>query len=341
MNGELPRKGKKSRKPLDLKPTPTCIIHSVSSLSQEGREQRSRKIVYDGRENEYEGGMMMKYIDQCFDEERALYGISDAQVIHCRFAGEKDGESALKETSDLMVADCEFDLRYPFWHTKRATIKNCTMSENCRAALWYDEDITIEHCVMNGIKALRECHGNIHLVDCDIQSGEFSWRCSDMHISNCRLKGEYPFFECKDMEMDHFHLDGKYSFQYTKGLRIKHADLNTKDAFWHSENVIVEDSVIRGEYLGWYSKHLKLVRCHIIGTQPLCYCEGLILEDCTMEGCDLSFENSEVTATIQGTIESVKNPISGSINAAHIGELIMEEHRIDPSKTIISCLSKG
>ena len=38
--------------------------------------------------------------------------------------------------------------------------------------------------------------------------------------------------------------------------------------------------MIRGEYLGWYSENLTLIRCKIIGTQPLCYCRNLTLIDC-------------------------------------------------------------
>ena len=45
----------------------------------------------------------MKFEHQTFDAERALYGIRDAQVIHCRFAGPQDGESALKESEGLLV----------------------------------------------------------------------------------------------------------------------------------------------------------------------------------------------------------------------------------------------
>lgn len=43
-------------------------------------------------------------------------------------------------------------------------------------------------------------------------------------------------------------------------------------------------SIVKGEYLAWYSENLRLVRCKIIGTQPLCYAKGLVLEDCEMEG---------------------------------------------------------
>ena len=43
-----------------------------------------------------------------------------------------------------------------------------------------------------------------------------------------------------------------------------------------------------------------------------------------MEGTDLSFEYSEVEATVKGNILSVKNPASGYIKADSIGEIILE-----------------
>ena len=56
---------------------------------------------------------MKEFLNITSDQERALYGISDALVKNCVFAGEADGESALKETSGLKVEFCDFHLRYP------------------------------------------------------------------------------------------------------------------------------------------------------------------------------------------------------------------------------------
>ncbi len=277
----------------------------------------------------------MEFSNKTYDEERALYGIHDAKVTDCTFDGPADGESALKETGSLVVERCYFNLRYPFWHCNDTLIKDCTLTEGCRAALWYDNGITIEDSELNGIKALRECQ-NIHLKGCRIKSPEFAWRTHGIQVENSSLESEYPFFECSDMELDNLTMTGKYSFQYIENVVIKNSNLNTKDAFWHGKNVTVIDSVVRGEYLGWYSENLKLIRCHIIGTQPLCYCKGLVLEDCTMEGCDLAFENSEVVATVNGHIDSIKNPICGSITADTIGEMVLESERIDVSKTTIT-----
>ena len=65
---------------------------------------------------------MKEFLNITTDEERALYGVSDALVKKCVFAGEADGESALKETSSLTVDGCEFRLRYPMWHMSKSEV---------------------------------------------------------------------------------------------------------------------------------------------------------------------------------------------------------------------------
>ena len=118
---------------------------------------------------------------------------------------------------------------------------------------------------------------------------------------------------------------GKYSFQYAKNVVIEDSYLDTKDAFWHAKNVTVKNSVVKGEYLAWYSEGLTLIGCKIIGTQPLCYCKDLRLIDCEMIDTDLSFERSEVEATLTSPIDSIKNPYKGSIRVPAIGELILDD----------------
>lgn len=263
---------------------------------------------------------------QVLDQERALYGLRDAAVRDCRFEGPADGESALKECGGLTIENCDFLLRYPLWHVDHSTLRNCRMTESCRAALWYDNDLTIENCDLGGIKALRECR-NIKLTGGKANSSEFGWMTSNLTVDNFELTSEYPFLHVVNATFTDFRLKGKYSFQYAKNVEFFNCYLDTKDAFWHAENVTVYNSVVKGEYLAWYSKNLRLVNCKIIGTQPLCYCENLILENCEMEDADFAFENCTVTASVKGHIISVKNPTHGSIQADSIGEIIWDEHQ--------------
>lgn len=268
----------------------------------------------------------MKLIENMtFDAERSLYGSDGVTVRGCVFSGPADGESALKESRNVEISDCSFDLRYPFWHDVNVKAERIYLSELCRAAIWYTDGMEIHNSRLHGIKAVRECK-HITLCGCDIRSPEFGWKTNGIKIKDTSLEGEYVFLQCSDMEIDNLKLKGKYSFQYVENAVIRNSVLDTKDAFWHSKNVTVYDSVVKGEYLAWYSENLRLVRCKIIGTQPLCYCKGLVLEDCTTESCDLAFELSEVEATVKGSIISIYNPLSGSITVDECGEIIKDQY---------------
>ena len=271
----------------------------------------------------------MKIINgNTYDEERALYALTDAKVTNCTFAGARDGESALKEAHGVEVEDCTFSLRYPFWHTVDFTVSGCKLGEGTRAAVWYARNGAFKNCDIRGIKFMRECK-NITLSGITADSAEFGWRSEGVTIENCDINSQYFLFECKNVSVKNLKMTGKYSFQYIENMTVEDSVLDTKDAFWHTKNVTVKNSVVKGEYLGWYSDGLTLVNCKIIGTQPLCYCKNLKLVDCTMENTDLSFEYSEVEATVKGNIESVKNPKSGKITADSIGEIITEDSVIE------------
>ena len=258
------------------------------------------------------------------DEERALYGSEGITVQNCRFDGPADGESALKECRNVTVRDSYFNLRYPFWHDHGLTVENSTLTEKCRAALWYSDGIRIDHSVLHGIKALREC-ANVTITDSDVSSAEFGWSVRGIRMSDTAAAGEYFMMRSEDLTFDHVKLNGKYSFQYIRSAVFDHCEFDTKDAFWHAENVIVRNSVIKGEYLAWYCQNVTFENCTIIGTQPLCYCKGLKLINCRMEEADLAFEKSEVDATVIGEMLSIKNPKSGVIRLGSVKEIIMDD----------------
>ncbi len=264
------------------------------------------------------------YRNQTFDEERALYGSRGAEVISCRFDGPADGESALKESRDITVRDCFFNLRYPFWHDEHLSISGCEMTELCRAALWYSGDVQISDSKLHGIKALRECE-NVTMENCDIVSPEFGWSVRGLRMKDSSAESEYFMMRSERLEFDNVALKGKYSFQYITDSTFTNCRFDTKDAFWHAKNVMVKDSVIRGEYLAWYCENVTFENCTIIGTQPLCYCKGLRLVNCRMEQTDLAFEKSEVQAEITTVVDSIKNPRSGVIRVAGVKEIIMDD----------------
>lgn len=257
------------------------------------------------------------------DEERALYGSRGITVRHCRFDGPADGESALKECSDVTVEDSYFNLRYPLWHVHGLTVRSSEMTDKCRAAIWYSDNIKINDTGLHGIKALRECR-DVSITSSSVISPEFGWSVHGLKMTDTSAESEYFLMRSSDIVFDNVRFKGKYSFQYAGNIEITNSVLDTKDAFWHAKNVTVRDSVINGEYLAWYSEDLTLINCKIRGTQPLCYCRGLTLINCRMEDCDLAFERSHVNAEITTPVISIKNPLSGRITVPSVEEIIRD-----------------
>ena len=265
-----------------------------------------------------------------FGGERPLFASRDLRLENVTFHA---GESALKCCKNIEAVDCLFEGKYPFWHTEGFRVEHCRFTSGARAALWYSSDLVMEHTQVDAPKMFREMQ-RLSLLDVKIPDAqETLWHCSDVKLRNVEVSNaDYLFMHSERIDIQDYKQQGNYSFQYCKDVEIRNAHIDSKDAFWGTENVTVYDSELTGEYLGWHSKNLRLVRCKISGTQPLCYCENLILEDCTFAAdADLAFEDSTLEATVQGPITSVKNPRSGHLKAGSIGELIIDKNILQPA----------
>ena len=69
----------------------------------------------------------------------------------------------------------------------------------------------------------------------------------------------------------------------------------------------------------------------------MCYIDNLVMKNCRLPNTTLAFEYSSVDAEIIGKVDSVLNPTSGVIRADEIGELTIEQDKVDPAKTKIIC----
>lgn len=266
--------------------------------------------------------------------ERPLFEKHGLRIVNVKIV---DGESGIKQCSNIEAVDCEFIGKYPFWHVDGSLIEKCYFAPGSRSAIWYSNNMVMRNTVIDAPKLFREMKG-LTLEDVVINDAdETFWNIDGLKIKNVKLHdGTYPFMGSSNIEVDGLESDSKYVFQYVKNVVIKNAVITTKDAFWETENVTIIDSELNGEYLGWHSKNLRLINCHITGTQPLCYAHDLVLENCTLgEDADLAFEYSTVNATIKGAISSIKNPTSGHIIADRVGEIILDENIKQPADCLI------
>lgn len=273
---------------------------------------------------------MKDKISGTFTGERALFMARDKHITDSIF---EDGESPLKHSKDIDIDSTHFKWKYPIWYSDNVNVRDSVFFETARAGIWYSNNITVTDTEYIAPKGFRRCDRltieNVNFPN----AAETLWHCTNVKLKNLTAKGDYLAMNCENMEIERLDLDGNYSFDGARNVIIRNSKLVSKDAFWNSENITAENCYINGEYLGWNSRRLTLINCTIESLQALCYCEDLKLVNCRLINTTLAFEYSTVDADIAGSVDSIKNPLSGTIRTEGIDELIMESDKVDISKT--------
>lgn len=261
-----------------------------------------------------------------------MYGTHDARISYCTFA---DGESPLKESSNLEIDNCLFRWKYPLWYTQNVKMTNCSLFDMARAGIWYVENISVSDTVIEAPKNFRRVKGmKLHNVNLP-NAAETMWNCSDIEMDHVTARGDYFAMNSSNIVARDFTLVGNYSFDGGSDIEIHNSRMLSKDAFWNAENVTVYDSFISGEYLGWNSKNITLINCTIESLQGMCYIDNLVMKNCRLINTTLAFEYAQADVEIVGQVDSVFNPKGGTIRADRIGELIMDGSRVKIDQTKI------
>ena len=280
---------------------------------------------------------MKKLQNGRYSGERALYASFELEIEDSLFF---DGESPLKESSDIRLDRCEFQWKYPLWYCDNIDATECVLKDTARSGIWYTKNINMTNCEIEAPKTFRRS-SNIALCHVRMPNAEESlWNCERVELSDVYVRGDYFGMGSSDVSADRLNVDGNYLFDGGKNITVNNSRLISKDAFWNCENVTVTDSIIVGEYLGWNSKNVTFINCTIESNQGMCYMQNVTLKGCKLVNTDLCFEYCTVDAEINSDVISVKNPISGRIVAERIGEIILDPACVDVTKTEITEVKK-
>lgn len=270
-----------------------------------------------------------------FAGERPLYGLHDAALVKTIFG---QGESPLKTCHNLDLEQVIFQWEYPLWYAQKITVNDSIFETMARSGIWYTKQIALTNCTLQAPKLFRRCQ-NISLENVQFADAtETMWTCRDLKMKNCTVSGDYFGKDSANVFLDHVRLVGNYAFDGGRHIEAHHCHFVSKDNFWNCEDVTLYDCVLDGEYLAWNTKKIRFVNCTIVSDQGLNYIDDLTLENCRLNHTDLAFKYcSNISAQIKGRIESIKNPLLGSITADAIGELIMDPEKVDSQQTAINC----
>ena len=122
---------------------------------------------------------MKKYSEQKFIGERALFQSCDLEVDHCTFA---DGESPLKESTNIMINNTLFQWKYPLWYCSNIQMENSVFFEMARAGIWYTDSLKIKNMTIEAPKTFRRC-SRVDMEKVEIpNASETLWNCQNVKM---------------------------------------------------------------------------------------------------------------------------------------------------------------
>ena len=85
---------------------------------------------------------MKKITQEFLTGERALFMQKDLEIYDTIF---DDGESPLKECSNLVVNNTTFRWKYPLWYSKNVIVNNSLWENTARSGIWYTNHLVINN----------------------------------------------------------------------------------------------------------------------------------------------------------------------------------------------------
>lgn len=111
--------------------------------------------------------------DKEFGGERPLF---ESHNLHLDNVVIREGESAIKECSNIKATNCRFEGNYPFWHVHGFVIDRCHFDVGGRSALWYSDHLRMTDTHIDAPKMFREMHDidieNVVMTDATRRSGD-------------------------------------------------------------------------------------------------------------------------------------------------------------------------
>lgn len=277
---------------------------------------------------------MKEIANQHLEGERALFDTHGAKIRMCMF---DNGESPLKESSELDIEECIFGWKYPLWYCEGVRVSGSTLLETARSGIWYTKNISVKDSVIEAPKTFRRS-SDISLFGVSMpKAQETLWSCENIELDSVSATGDYFAMNSKNVKALGLTLVGNYGFDGCENVEITDSKLISKDAFWNCKNVTVKNSVIIGEYLGWNSENVTLIDCTLQSLQGMCYVKNLVMRGCKVINTDLAFEYSSVDAELVSSPNSIKNPLPESrFVLGTEAELILDEKYTDPKKISVT-----
>lgn len=261
-----------------------------------------------------------------YQEGRELAALSDTVVCGAEFVSTEETGEPLIDVARVLVQNSIFAVERPLACADRTVINNCDFDDLTRGALCDASRVVVQHAVFEGNDTLAAGE-RIHVHDSEVYGHGFARDTTKIKLTSVSVEGADAFCNCSRLAAWNLSVAGNGAFRHLSNALICGSIINGDDALAYADNVTLRDCVINGSRIGWRARDLTLINCTLIGAAPLCRAHEVNVIDCRMLLADMAFEYSDVQAAVDGHINSVINPLSGTVIADTVGDVFVGNSR--------------
>ena len=132
-----------------------------------------------------------------------------------------EGESALKEGSNLECEKCNFFGMYPLWHITGGNIHDCHFDTRARAGIWYSQNFEVSNCQIDAPKMFRKLK-DFKISNCNFTNAEETlWCCDNIELFKVKaINGNNFALDSHNFKVVELNLVSKYVFQNCSNITI-------------------------------------------------------------------------------------------------------------------------
>ena len=175
--------------------------------------------------------------NQFLTGERALFGTKDAEIYDTIFT---DGESPLKESSNIGVYSSMFKWKYPLWYCRNISVRDSAWFDMARAGVWYTDNISVEDY--------------------------FAMNCENVEIDGLTLYGNYSFDGVKNMTVKNSKLLSKDAFWNSDNVTVYDSFISGEYLGWNAKNLTLVNCTVESLQGMCYIDDLVMKNCKLINT---------------------------------------------------------------------------
>lgn len=273
-----------------------------------------------------------------YQEGRELQALTDTVVFGAEFLSAEDTGEPLIDCANVLVQNSIFAVERPLVGAVKTIISMCDFDQTTRGTLSDSNRIVVQHCVFEGADSLSACE-RVHLHESEIYGYGLARDCKRLKLTSVIVEGVDAFLNCSNLAAWNLSVAGDGAFRHLENSLITGSIINGDDVLAYAKNVTLRDCVITGRRIGWMAQDLTFINCTIVGEAPLCRGREINVIDCRMLLADMAFEYSEIEASINGHINSVINPLSGTILADTVGTVLNGNARFNCSGLVYERLA--